>query len=65
MKKFIRLFQNNERSNLEENLNRFINQYDDVEIRTWTDNGLWRAEVRYSFPTAPTYCKPEVDCENQ
>ena len=49
-KKWIRLFQLSERSWLEENLNKFINEYDDCEIIVWNHEYLWCAQVRYSYP---------------
>lgn len=63
-KKWIRLFQINERSHLEENLNRFINEYSDCEISVWTENGLWFAFVRYSYDKSPAYSKPDFSEES-
>jgi hypothetical protein len=56
MKKFIRLFHLNERSWLEEELNKFINEYDDCDIRVWKDDSGWYAQVMYSYPKPPSYC---------
>jgi hypothetical protein len=59
-KKWIRLFQMNDRSILEEQLNRFINEYEDVTIKVWTEQGMWYSEVRYFYKSHPTYSKPET-----
>lgn len=58
-KKWIRIFCLNTREWLEEELNKFINQYDDCEITIQRTNYDWVAYVRYSYPESPTYSKPE------
>lgn len=60
-KSWIRLFSINDRSFLEEQLNQFIRDHDVVEIVVWNDISGWYAQVRYSFPESPTYCRPEND----
>lgn len=57
--KWIRLFQHNERCNLEENLNLFLKDHPDTEIIVWTDQGLWHAQAIYSYKDSPTYFHPE------
>lgn len=48
-KKYVLLFNLTERSHLQDNLNKIIFDYDDVEIEVWQDvNGWWSAFVRYS-----------------
>ena len=60
-KRWIRLFQINERSFLEEQLNRFVNEYPDSDIRVWTENGMWFAHASYSMGEIPTYFKNETE----
>jgi hypothetical protein len=62
--KWIRLFQINERCFLEEQLNRFMFEHPDSEIKVWTENGMWFAQATYSFEDAPTYSKPENEEES-
>lgn len=60
-RKWIRLFQINDRSHLEQNLNKLIMCFEDLEILgIWTENGLWFASVRSSFMEQPKYSKPET-----
>jgi hypothetical protein len=63
MQKWIRLFQINERSFLEEQLNRFLSEHKEVEIKVWTEDGMWYAQAIYTFGDRPTY--PEASSENQ
>lgn len=56
--RWIRLFQHSYRDVLEENLNKFLSEYPDSEIKVWTDCG-WYAQVIYSHKDQPTYFKPE------
>lgn len=58
-KKWIRLFQINERNFLEQQLNQFINENDVESIDVWTENDLWFAKVVYRFHEAPSYVKNE------
>lgn len=60
-RKWIRLFQIHERSFLEEQLNRFVNEYPDSEIRVWTEDDMWYAHASYSMGERPTYPKPEIE----
>lgn len=60
MKKWIRLFSLNDRAWLEQSLNEFIRDHEDCEINVWIHEGIWCAQVRYSFSEAPTYTKPEI-----
>lgn len=64
MKEWIRLFQINDRSCLEEQLNRFINQNDVTDIKVWTDCNGWYAQVRYRFKESPPYSKPDFSEES-
>ncbi len=59
MKQWIRLFQLNERSWLEQNLNEFIRDHDVTEIKVWNDHNLWNASVRYSYQESPKYTKQD------
>lgn len=61
MKQWIRLLRHAYRSDLEQSLNEFIRDHDVTEIRVWTnsEDEDWCAQVRYTYPEAPTYCKPE------
>lgn len=60
-KRWVRLFQINDRSFLEEQLNRFINQYPDSEIKVWTENGIWYAQANYSMGERPFYSNKEEE----
>ncbi len=64
MKEWIRLFHLNDRSFLEEQLNRFISQEDITDIKVWTDENGWYAQVRYRFQSGPTYSKPDSSEES-
>lgn len=59
MKQWIRLFQLNDRSWLEQNLNEFIRDYCVTEIKVWNDENYWYGLVRYGYLEAPTYPKPD------
>lgn len=48
-KKWIALFQFEDRAFLQDNLNQFIGNHDECEVNTWTDNGLWYAQVMYQY----------------
>ncbi len=58
--KWIRLFQLNKRCWLEENLNQFLKEYPDSEIKVWNDQNYWYDQVIYSYPEGPSYFKPEI-----
>ena len=60
-KKWIRLFSICERSWLEQELNKFIQEYDVIEIDIWNNENFWNAKVLYSYPTPPNYCEIESE----
>lgn len=64
MKKWIRLFHLSNREWIEEELNKFISQHEGCEIYVWNDQNGWYAQVRYSYPTSPSYLKPESEEES-
>lgn len=59
--RWIRLFQNNDRSHLEMNLNLFLKDHPESEIRVWTNEYQWFAQVIYLYTDSPTYSKPEEE----
>lgn len=65
-KKWIRLFCYLDRARLEEELNRFINEYHECDIQVWTDKyGSWLAQVRYCYGESPTYSKEDKENGNE
>jgi hypothetical protein len=58
--RWIRLFSISDRSLLEQNLNRFLKDFPEAEIRVWTKDNSWFAQVMYSYPDAPTYNEPDL-----
>lgn len=57
--RWIRLFHLNTREWLEENLNLFLKEYPDCEIRVWNNEHGWYAQCFYSYPEPPTYLKQD------
>ena len=59
--RWIRLLNVCSRELLEQNLNEFLKDYPDSEIRVWTEDNSWFAQVMYSYPDAPTYNEPPLE----
>jgi hypothetical protein len=49
MTKWVALFQFEDRSFLQDNLNQFIRDHKNCEVRVWTDNHMWYAQVMYEY----------------
>lgn len=63
--RWIRLFQLTERSHLEENLNLFLKEHPDADIKVWTcGDDMWYAKAMYSYPKSPTYFKTSNEEES-
>ena len=62
-KNWIRLFNLISRSDLEQSLNKMINEYDVTEIKVWNDSDdWWNALVRYYYKTSPIEEQKEPYC---
>lgn len=49
IKKWIALFEFEDRAFLQDNLNGFIDKHENCEVNTWTDNDLWYAQIMYEY----------------
>lgn len=48
-KKWIALFQFEDREFLQKNLNQFIRDHEDCDVDVWTDSGHWYAQIMYRY----------------